>query len=373
MAEPIGLYLHIPFCVRKCPYCDFYSLPATEEAMEAYTDTLIRRLRREGPRFPAADTLYLGGGTPSLLGASRIHRLVTAARESFGLENAEITLEANPAEHLEDIFRAFHEAGGNRISLGMQAADDDTLRRLGRRHTVRDTAAAVEAAHGAGIDNLSLDILLATEGQTSADVRRAVQTAHALGATHLSAYLLKLEEGTPFGRTPPPLPDEDAAAALYLTACEEAEAAGYAQYEISNWAMPGRASRHNLKYWNSEPYLGLGPSAHSFYGGRRLYFPRQLAAFDDRCPPLPEAPEGDALLPENSEAEYAMLRLRLCEGLRADAFAAHFGHPIPAAWMTAARQIPPHLLQADAAGIRLTREGFLVSDAILTRILLQDP
>lgn len=367
----IGLYLHIPFCVRKCPYCDFYSLAATEEAMDAYTAVLEQRIRQDGKRYGGVDTVYFGGGTPSLLGGRRIARLLTAVQENFGVaSDAEITLEANPADRLDDVFAAFAAAGGNRVSLGMQAANDAALHALGRRHSVTEVAAAVGAAHRAGIDNLSLDVMLGTPRQTEQDVADAVRYAATLGATHLSAYLLKLEEGTPFGAHPPLLPDEEQTAALYHAACAAAAAHGFAQYEISNWARDGKVARHNLKYWNGEPYLGLGPSAHSFLEGRRWYFPRSLAAFTADAPLLPEA-DGDDALPENGEAEYAMLRLRLVEGLREDLFSARFGHTIPALWRDRAAAIPPELLTADADGIRLTPDGFLVSNAILARLLLE--
>lgn len=368
----IGLYLHVPFCVKKCPYCDFYSLAADEETMDAYTDALCAAMERQSDRLPAADTLYFGGGTPSLLGARRIERLIAVARRRFGLQNAEITMEVNPAERLDELFSAFASQGGNRVSIGVQATTDAALRRLGRRHTVRDAEKAIEAAHRAGVHNLSVDLLLGTENQTDADVRAAAAQCAAWDVTHVSAYLLKIEEGTPFGRTPPPLPDEDATAALYLTAVEALEAHGFAQYEISNFARRGYASRHNLKYWNGEPYIGLGPSAHSFYEGRRWYYPRDLAAFMRGEPPLREQTEEDPLLPENGAEEYAMLRLRLTEGLRQDAFAARFGRDLPTEWRRRAEALPSRLIRVDAEGMALTAEGFLLSNRILRAVLLNE-
>ena len=366
--SPIGLYVHVPFCVRKCPYCDFYSLTATEETMDRYTEAVCAALHREGERFPSADTLYFGGGTPSLLGPKRLHRLVTAARDAFSLHGAEITMEANPAEHLYEVFSAFEAAGGNRVSIGLQAANDAALQRLGRRHTVAESGEAVAAAKRAGIRNVSLDLMLGTEGQRPEDVRAAAQVCAAWEATHVSAYLLKLEEGTPFGKTPPPLPDEDATAALYLEACEALDAAGYRQYEISNFARDGFASRHNLKYWNSEPYLGLGPSAHSFYGGRRWTYPRDLAAFLGGADRIPEADE-DGTIAEAGEEEYALLRLRLCDGLQAADFEKKFARPLPEGWRERAAALPSSLVRADAEGIRLTREGFLLSNTLIAAIL----
>lgn len=366
--QPIGVYIHVPFCKQKCPYCDFYSMPVTDETADRYTEVLCETLAREGERFSGADTLYFGGGTPSLLGAGRLTRLCDAARDAFGLQQAEITLEANPAECGEALFAAFAAAGGNRVSIGVQATENGALRRLGRRHTVEEAQAAVEAAHRAGIGNVSVDLMLGTEGQTEEDVRRAAALFARWGVSHVSAYLLKIEPHTPFGKCPPPLPDEDATATLYLTACEALEQEGFRQYEISNFARDGQVSRHNLKYWNSEPYLGLGPSAHSFYGGKRTAYPRDLRAFLEGGVRLPEA-DGEDAIPEGSETEYAMLRLRLCEGLRKEAFERRFGRGWPEQWTARARQLPATLVQADSERICLTREGFLVSNALLRAIL----
>lgn len=366
--KPIGLYLHIPFCVSKCPYCDFYSFATDEQTMDAYTDALIRELRHWREQVDApADTLYLGGGTPSLLGGNRLYRLVTAARKVFGLDNAEITLEANPAERLEETFAAFAAAGGNRVSMGLQAGDDRTLAALGRRHTVAQAEAACQAVQQAGIRRLSLDLMLALEGQTNEDVRHSVKVIDELGATHGSAYLLKIEEGTPFASRSLHLPDDDEAAELYLTAVEAFAERGFAQYEISNFAREGEQSRHNLKYWNADPTLGIGAAAHSYLGGKRLAYPRDAAAFIRGNRPIEEADSAEA--PAGSETEYAMLRLRLCEGLTKQGFSERFDKAIPADWRQRAAKLPSAYVAVDEDGIRLTPSGFLVSNALLARIL----
>lgn len=367
--EPIGLYIHVPFCLSKCPYCDFYSLAADETLMDAYTEAAIRSLRSWGERLHTqADTLYFGGGTPSLLGAQRLTRLIETAAALFGLAGAEITLEANPADDLTDTLQAFAATGGNRLSLGMQTMEPHLLRALGRRHSPADVERTVAAAFYAGIDNLSLDMMLGLEAQTSGDVERTAQACLALGASHVSAYLLKIEPGTPFATRRLNLPDDDAAADLYLTAAESLEACGFLQYEISNFARPGYESRHNQKYWDMQPYLGIGPAAHSFLGGQRFFYPRELKAFLAGTPPEKEA-TGQETIAENSAEEYLMLRLRLTAGLTEDAYAARFGEPIPAAWRSRAAEIPPALLTSDSRGLRLTREGFLVSNAVLTKLL----
>ncbi len=364
-----GLYLHVPFCLSKCPYCDFYSMPVpTDERLDAYTARLCAAMDEWAARLEdfAADTLYFGGGTPALLGGERLATLIAHARERFGLAQAEITLEANPADTLRDTLAAFAAAGGNRLSLGMQSAVAAELATLGRRHTPADVERTVADARRAGIENISLDMMLGIAGQTAGSVRQSAAVAAALGATHVSAYLLKIEPNTPYGLCPPPLPDEDETADLYMAAFAALDTHGYRQYEISNAALDGRESRHNLKYWRGEPYLGIGPAASSCVGGRRFAYPRDVDAFLRGNMPV-EEPSGAIAV--DSPSEYALLRLRLTEGLSASAYTARFGEPLPAAWVAAARRLPPALVCVDEAGIRLTREGFLLSNALIARIV----
>ncbi len=364
----LGIYIHVPFCTSKCPYCDFYSLPLRDETVaDRYTDAVCRSLSQfRQYTGEAAHTLYFGGGTPSLLGGKRIARIIKTAAKLFGLEHAEITLEANPAESLYDVFSAFADAGGNRVSLGMQAATDNALAALGRRHTVRQTEQAVKDLHRSGISNLSVDILLAIPNQTKADVAQAVSCAASLGATHLSAYLLKIEPDTLFGKHTPPLPGEDETAELYLYACASAEKAGYRQYEISNFAQSGFESRHNLIYWNDDEYIGIGPAAHGFLKGTRYAYPRSLRAFLAKNPPIAEPRSAIA---SGGEEEYAMLRLRLREGLRNDLFFRKFAKLLPQPWIARAQSLPQTLVRADSNGIALTAQGFLLSNTLIADIL----
>lgn len=373
MTQPIGLYIHVPFCVSKCPYCDFYSLAGSSsgDQMELYTTAVEREMERWHRLFPQpADTLYFGGGTPSLLGGKRLARLIDRAAGLWGLSGAEITLEANPGDELAPLLAAFAAAGGNRVSLGMQAVTQAELAALGRRHTHPQTVAAAQAVHRAGIANLSLDVMLGIPHQTTATAVQAVDEAARLGATHLSAYLLKIEEGTPFADRGRHLclPDEDELADRYLAVADAAQAAGYRQYEISNFAQPGRESRHNLKYWDQRPYLGIGPSAHSYLNGRRWYYPRDLRGFLQGAQPLPESTTPTPAA-DSSPEEYLMLRLRLTQGILEKDFLARFGQPLPAVWRKRARALPPSLIVEDPEGIRLTRSGFLVSNAIIARLL----
>ncbi len=369
----IGLYIHIPFCVSKCPYCDFHSAAIgtplqAQTALDTYTDALLCSMNVWAQRLSTtADTLYFGGGTPSLMGGERLARVIAEAQRLFGLADAEITLEANPADNLADTLSAFAAVGGNRLSLGMQSAVPADLALLGRRHTPADVARTMADARRAGIDNISLDVMLGIGGQTIATACHSVDAASDLGATHLSAYLLKIEPNTPYGIRPPAdLPSEDESVDLYHAAFERMEHHGYCQYEISNAALPGRESRHNLKYWQSLPYLGIGPAASSCVGGKRFTYPRDTAAFVAGCEPMEDPCEG---APVGSPEEYALLRLRLTEGLSATDFTARFGTALPAEWVKNASSLPAQLVEADSARIRLTRDGFLLSNTLISRII----
>ena len=370
--ERIGLYIHIPFCVSKCPYCDFHSAALgtplqAQAALDAYTDGLLRSMHTWSRHLSAtADTLYFGGGTPSLMGGERLARVIAEAQHLFGLSDAEITLEANPADNLADTLSAFAAAGGNRLSLGMQSAIPSELSLLGRRHTPADVARTMADARHAGIENISLDVMLGIGGQTVATACESVDTAADLGANHLSAYLLKIEPNTPYGACPPDLPTEDESVDLYHAAFERMDRHGYRQYEISNAALPGRESRHNLKYWLSRPYLGIGPAASSCIGGHRFTYPRDTAYFLGGGDPVEDPCDGASV---GSPEEYALLRLRLSEGLTAADFHARFGTPLPAAWVENASTLPKSLVAADNEKICLTREGFLLSNTIISRII----
>ncbi len=370
--QSVGLYIHTPFCVAKCPYCDFYSLPlAGEEQLDRYTEGVLRSMEEWAKKQPiSADTLYFGGGTPALLGGDRLAAIIRQADRLFGLlgNTPEITLEANPADNLADTLSAFAAAGGNRLSLGMQSAVPEELHLLGRRHTPADVTRTVADAHRAGIENISLDLMLGVSGQTERSAIESVERVADLGATHLSAYLLKIEPNTPYGHNPPPLPEEDDTADLYLAVMEHLDGLGYRQYEISNTAKPGFESRHNLKYWDSQPYLGIGPAASSCFGGQRFTYPRDVAHFLAGGAPIEDPAEGPAV---GSAEEYALLRLRLADGLTTEAFRQRFGADLPATWVENARRLPKNLVEVNEEAIRLTREGFLLSNSLICHILAE--
>ncbi|MBQ9083371.1 MAG: radical SAM family heme chaperone HemW [Clostridia bacterium] len=364
----IGVYVHIPFCDGKCPYCDFYSMRADEARLEAYTNALCRTAQAWAPQWhgKTADTVYFGGGTPVLLGADRLRRVLESIRANIALTaDAEITVEANPAAAQEPLFRALHKAGFNRLSMGLQSADPDELRFLGRRHTVQQASEAVQTARDAGFTNISLDLMLGLQGQTPERLKRSVAFCAQQEVPHVSAYLLKVEPGTPFDRrgVEAQLPDEDAQAELYHTVCTELAQYGYHQYEISNFAKAGFESRHNLHYWRDEEYAALGASAHGFLDGKRFYYPRDIEAFLQGQPPVADGTGGD---PE----EYILLALRLTEGVRRSVYRQRFGQPLPKALeRKAALLARGGLLTDDGECIALTRDGFLVSNAVIGTLL----
>lgn len=359
-----GLYIHIPFCARKCPYCDFYSLPADAALMDAYTEKAASVMA--GWAGAPIDTVYFGGGTPDLLGAPRLARLLGSAQRAFHISPAaETTLEANPTHVEGRFFQELRQAGFNRLSMGLQSADPEELRLLGRAHTPGQAARAVRAAQAAGFSNISLDIMLGLPGGSKEKLGRTIAFAAGLGVPHISAYILKIEPGTPFAAAGLTLPDGDETAGQYLFCAEELGRWGFAQYEISNFARPGLESRHNLTYWRGEEYVGIGPGAHSFWGGRRFYYPRSLQSFLEGCAPIDDGPGGTL-------EEYAMLNLRLSRGLSRQGCAERFGPPGEGAFARIkqnARSCPAHLLRVGEDSLSLTPEGFLVSNALLVRLL----
>lgn len=358
--------MHIPFCRSKCPYCDFYSMRGTEDEQNAYLQALKDRIAEASARFSCkADTLYIGGGTPSLLGAKRIADLVEFARKKMVSDDAEITVECNPYGLEADFMRVLNSCGVNRISIGMQSAVDEERRILGRSADAKAVESLVKSTVSAEIDNISLDVMLGIPKQNSKSLAQTLRFCGSLPLTHISAYMLKLEPGTYFYKNQDKLalPDEDEVCDMYLQLCEYMTSIGTLQYEISNFARSGFESRHNLKYWHCEEYLGLGPAAHSFLDGKRFYFPRDIQAFIQGGAPLFESDGGDF-------TEYAMLALRLTEGLREDKTLRRFGHPIPAELLEKAKPFVSHgLMEADESGLKFTRNGFLLSNSVLAEIL----
>ena len=350
--KKIGLYVHIPFCLSKCPYCDFYSVRYGNEAAKSYKAAVIRNLSYYKSKF---DTVYFGGGTPILLWKEICGILDKADLES----GAEITVEANPCLAKEEIFRELRKAGVNRISFGIQSLNDNELKSLGRRHDSLTALKAVELAYACGFGNISADIMLGTEGQTAESVTDTLRRLTALPLTHISAYMLKIEENTPYAKARLKLPQEDEVCDIYLKTVDFLEKKGIKQYEISNFAKDGFVCAHNMKYWNCEEYLGIGPASHSFYNGKRFFVKRDINAFLESEIQKTELEETH---PAGAE-EYAMLRLRLREGLDLKEYKKRGGN---ADKMTEnIKKLPNRLVYIKNGRVLLTPEGFLVSNAVI--------
>ena len=322
MVDKLGIYIHIPFCRSKCDYCDFYSLAGREGQMDQYQKALLAHIRETAPLAQgiAVDTIYFGGGTPSFYGAKRIRELLAAVHKLFQVEQgAEVTVECNPDSVDLKSLRLLRKAGVNRLSLGMQSAQAEELRRIHRIHTPQQTDLATELARKAKFSNVSLDLIYGLPGQTMESWKATVEHALSLLPQHLSCYGLKVEEGTPLARRVEAgemLPDDDQQADLYLWTVGRLERAGYPQYEISNFAKPGYESRHNLRYWLTRPYIGFGPGAHSDFGGRRYSFVRNLDAYIQGVLEGGNVIDSSELIPQRERCgEYLMLRLRTVRGI----------------------------------------------------------
>ena len=362
----IGLYLHIPFCKSKCPYCDFYSFSGKETEKDEYTRVLNERILSSISTLQSkGDTLYFGGGTPSVLGAENLATLVNTCRKDFLTDNAEITVECNPHGLNEDFFKTLYNSGVNRISMGLQSAVDNERRMLGRLSDRNQVENAVQTAQRVGFKNITLDVMLGIPEQTEKSLNDTLDFCISLGVPHISAYMLKIEENTHFYKNQHKynFPDDDLTADLYLQMCETLENQGIMQYEISNFSKNGYESRHNLKYWHCEEYLGLGPSAHSFMDGKRFYFDRDFNAFMNGTSPIEDGFGGDF-------TEYAMLNLRLVEGLNENNVFDKFGHNIPKEIYEKSKIfIDNGYMTKTENGIALTRKGFLMSNSIMAEIL----
>lgn len=363
----LGVYIHIPFCRRRCNYCDFCSSVASRSAIGEYVAALIKSIDAFGENGIPADTVYLGGGTPSLLTGTEMSAILDAVRKKFRLTpDCEITTEANPCTVTLDLLKEYRASGINRISFGIQSCKADELNILGRLHTFEDAEEAVQNARLSGIENISADLMLGIPKQTPESLRESIDRITSLGVTHISAYMLKIEPNTPFDcdGIRAMLPDDDTVSDMYLDTVQTLSEKGFAQYEISNFSKPDHESRHNLKYWTVEPYIGFGPSAHSYMNGRRFYVPDDIGAFVSNPLTPPETEDAD---PDVLE-EYIMLGMRLCKGISLNKVADLGGDPT--ALMTAAKPFErAGLLTITGDTIALTPRGFLVSNGMISKLL----
>ena len=331
--QPIGLYVHVPFCASKCAYCDFASYAGREADIPRYVDAVIREITRRGAEtgHPKADTIFLGGGTPSLLDEFQATRILDALFEAFPIEaGAEITCECNPGALATPFAQALRKAGVNRLSMGAQARQARLLRLIGRIHDWEQVAASVQIACNAGFDDINLDLMFGLPSQTVSDLRETLEAA-CVSPTHLSCYGLTVEEGTPICRDIAvgtlALPDEDIERDMYELARRTLAEQGFHQYEISNFAREGHACRHNIGCWTRVPYLGFGCAAHSFFGECRAMNPSRLDAYL-----AGEEPQTEQLSREEARFESMMLGLRMTRGVKNEDFTRMHGTSIRTAF-----------------------------------------
>ena len=397
----ISLYLHVPFCQAKCHYCDFNSYAGMLGHRERYVEALAQEIRLAGRRARLADgtprrcrTIFFGGGTPSLLTAEQVDGLLREARSAFAVsDDAEITLEANPGALEYGRLDALRAVGVNRLSMGAQSFDADLLRWMGRIHSPAEIETAFAAARQAGFTSVNLDFIFALPNQSLATWADTLERALALGPEHLSLYSLIVEEGTPLfawvrdGRVLPA--DDDSAADMYEYAQQRLAAAGYGQYEISNWAKPGHECRHNLTYWRNLPYIGLGAGAHSSFAGHRFAEVRPIAGYISRVRAAVAGDNGEsgtdtlpagaiasdeAIPPALEMAETAICGLRLNDGISRAEFAARFGRTFEQVFDERLAEVRDlALIETVGDRVRLTEHGRLLGNEVFERLLPDEP
>ena len=372
MPDGFGVYLHVPFCLSKCPYCDFCSFPGSNgEDRENYVKAVLREIEERGFPVRRATSVFFGGGTPALLTERQFDALLSAVAKKYGLsDGAEITFEMNPATADREKLRALRSLGFNRVSIGCQSLDDGELRALGRAHTAEDVFSAYEDALAAGFSNINLDLMYGIPRQTAGSFAKTLAKAVSLGPTHISSYGLILEEGTPFfdRQTTLGLPGEDAEADLYAMASQTLRSAGYLHYEVSNYARPGYECRHNLLYWRQGEYAGYGLSASSHIGGVRTTNTRDLKAY--LSSPASSVAEEIVIKDGDAEYEYIMLALRTGEGIDEGDFSRRFGHDFRSTYREKLAPYDKRGLLSFAGGrTALTDEGLYLGSALLRDLL----
>ncbi len=363
----LGIYIHVPFCESKCAYCDFYSNIADEDTYNRYTDVICKHITSIGNTTKIdADTLYFGGGTPSILGGKRIAKIIETVQNRFGLKNAEITVEVNPKNDITNEFNIMYNAGVNRISLGLQSAINNELSALSRKHNVDDVIRTIDTAKSSGFTNISCDIMLGIPHQTMTSLKETLNFVLSLNIQHVSCYMLKIEPNTKFGKTDEmllDLPNEELIAEMYLYTSRILSERGFEHYEISNFAKLGYRSRHNCKYWLCNEYLGFGPSAHSFFNGQRFYYERDTEKYITHPVAISDGTGGDF-------DEYCMLRLRLSDGIEFSNIVTLFGENSAKKIFNSAKCLNNSgLLHLTDKKVCLTPKGFLLSNSVIQKLI----
>ena len=378
LKTPLGIYIHVPFCRSKCHYCDFYSVTEMDrELSDGYLDAICDHIRETGPLAPnyRVDTVYFGGGTPSYFGAEGMAVILSTIRRAFDVANdAEITFEANPDSIDPKLLRRLRGEGFNRVSLGVQCSDDAILEAIGRPHDFETAVDAVKMIRRAGFKNLSLDLIYGLPDQDLESWQQTLQDVLALKPEHISCYGLKLEEGTPLcmHQQQLRLADDDTQADMYLATVEILRSHGYKQYEISNFCKRGRESKHNMKYWTGGEYLGFGPDASSDFAGKRFAMIRDIQGYISGIRSGGQVLRESQTVPQRERAgEYLMMHLRTTYGISGEEYEKNFLLPFaPIEKALIQCRGRGHALRGSDGRWHLTAEGFLLSNTIITDLLL---
>ena len=367
------LYIHIPFCVRNCAYCDFLSAPGSEEAKASYTKALLREIEAVKTEKREVSSIFVGGGTPSALSPSLMGDIFEKIHESFSVaQDAEITIEANPGTLSKEKLFLYKNAGINRLSLGLQSPEEAELKSLGRIHTYEEFLESFSLAREAGFQNINVDLMCALPDQTYEGWIRNLRTVAALHPEHISAYSLIIEEGTPFAKRKLNLPDEDTEYRMYEDTAGILEEYGYEQYEISNYAKKGLVCRHNIGYWTRKEYLGLGLGAASLWGNQRFSNTSDFSAYlKESGSPEKIRENRETLSLEDEMSEFMFLGLRMTEGVSKAEFLESFGTPIESVYGKVLDKYKNMgLLEEKEGRIFLTRAGIHVSNGVMAEFLL---
>ena len=365
--DTLGIYIHIPFCKSKCRYCDFHSYAGVLHLQDAYIDRLCREIQTTG-FLRRVDTIYIGGGTPTLLPPAQLVRILELLRDKYIItDDAEITVECNPATIDADGLRTLRQGGVNRLSIGLQSTDDAMLEKLGRAHTAADFETCYHAARQAGFDNISIDLMFGLPDQSMSIWTQTLHTVLSYGAEHLSCYSLKIEDGTPFASMPLHLPDDDTNRDMYDRCTAMLEEAGYQRYEISNFAKPGCASRHNMKYWQCDDFAGFGAGAYSCKNNIRYSNLPGLQSYMDAIDRYGAAPDTAVQLSKRERmSEFLFLGLRMCDGVSETEFEERFGLPLDDVYGgEICRHIMRGLMLRENGRLKLHPDMLYVSNSIL--------
>ena len=373
MERALEIYIHIPFCVKKCDYCDFFSKVADDKEKDDYVKALLAEIKAtEISDNYQVVSMFFGGGTPSILPANLIVEIMKSLKEQFVIaKNAEITIECNPGTVDYEKLVSYKNCGINRISFGLQSTDNDELLKLGRIHTYEEFLESYEMARAAGFDNISVDLMSGLPDQTCASWSKTLEMVAKLNPAHISAYSLIIEEGTPFAMRKLDLPDEDNEREMYENTADILATFGYHQYEISNYAQPGYECQHNIGYWKRVDYLGFGAGASSLFSNVRYSNVKDLKIYQENSVDLPKIRcDAEFLSEKDGMEEFVFLGLRMIEGINDIEFKEEFGVSLRSAYGDEVdRLVKQGLLEFDDYGLKLTRRGISVSNYVFGELL----